>query len=115
MLKNKTVAVILVILAIAAVAYGVIKFQPVKVEKELVCEKCEQVFKAQLTANAAFPVACPKCGPGTGYQIAYLNCGKCNKEYVFADKGDRKYLESKCKGCNGDLMPGKLPVIGDKK
>lgn len=102
---NKGLAIILAILGLAALGYMAMKMQPVPVDKELKCDKCQAIAKTSLPASATFPVKCSKCNAETAYPALKLRCLECKTEEIVPDKKDEKTLESKCAKCGKNLVP----------
>ncbi|NUM34922.1 MAG: hypothetical protein HUU50_10285 [Candidatus Brocadiae bacterium] len=104
MLKNKALAVVLPILAIALIGFIVMNYvMPAKVDLTVKCSNSDckkevEAFKA--APGGPWPMACPECKQKTLVRAEVYNDGK--KEYILTDEEKDKMSEKTA------LMNGKL-------
>ncbi len=104
MFKNKALAVILPIVAIALIAWVVMTYvMPAKVDLTVKCTntECKKEFEAlKVVAAGPWPSVCPECKQKTLVRAEIYNDGK--KEYILTDEEKDKMSEKVA------LMNGKL-------
>ncbi len=106
--KSQLVAIVLVLVIVACVAFMVKNLMPKRYPRPIVayvCENCDARFKAEYQTP---PIKCIKCGEKKAVRVIKYQCEKC--KHIFEQRirsMDDEMVMSKCPKCGSDML---MPV-----
>lgn len=97
MLKNKALAVILPILAIALIGWVVVKYaMPQPVEMVVKCTECKKGFEnAKAYVDGPWPMHCPECKQKSAVKANIYHDAKTKTLYYLTDEDFEKEIKTK--------------------
>ena len=112
LMRSKGVAVVMAVLAIAAIAYAVMKSMPQKIDTKVINEKTNKVTTVKVGPNAVFPLM--DAAGNKLWKALELKCMKCAKtekekkvggKVVYIADDQKGTKEWKCPICGAPIVP----------